>query len=241
MNSKKLEQIGLTEKEAKVYLACLELGATTIERISKKSGIKRTTIYDVIKSLKERALIGTTIRKKIKHYVASDPRELETKLEEKKDILRNIMPELLSITNLIDKKPIIRFYEGEEGIKEIYLDTLTYKDSPLWAWVTDEIFGTVGQNFIDYYLSQRIKNKIWAYVIAPDTEKLREYKMRDQSFLRQTKLQNSRNFFVEVEINLYGKNKIGIMAFKEGVGLIIESVKIYNTLKSIFDVQWEGV
>jgi hypothetical protein len=44
-----------------------------------------------------------------------------------------------------------------------------------------------------------------------------------------------------VEINLYGKRLIGIMAFEEEIGLIIESEKIYNTLKSIFEINWKAL
>jgi hypothetical protein len=37
---------------------------------------------------------------------------------------------------------------------------------------------------------------------------------------------------------LYGKNKIGIVSFEEKIGLIVESEKIYGTLKSIFEINW---
>jgi len=237
----KLQNYGLNEKEAKVYLAALELGETNIQRLSKKSKIKRTTIYDVVDSLKDKGLLASILKNKHRYYLASDPRELEQKLEERKLSIKAILPELLSIANIIDKKPKIKFYEGIEGIKEIYLDTLKYPDSPIWAWVTDEIFGLMDDEFIDYYLSQRIKKKIWAYVIASDTPKIRTYKSLDNKFLRQTRLVRAENFNIEVEIDLYGQNRIGIMAFGERVGLIIESQKLFNTLKSIFNVNWDSL
>jgi sugar-specific transcriptional regulator TrmB len=238
MLQNKLEQIGLTEKEAKIYLAMLELGETNIERISKKSKVKRSTVYDIIDSLKERGLAGSTIKNQKKHYFAVDPRELENTIDEKKNILKDIMPQLLSITNLIDKKPKISFYEGEEGLKEVYMDTLKYPNQPLWAWVTDDIFDILGEDFAKYYIPKRVKNKIWAYVIAPDTKELREYKSKDVESLRQTRIVKSSTFLTEVEIDLYGDHKICILSFKEKIGLIIQSEKIFKTLKSIFDFQW---
>ena len=48
-----LEKTGLTENEAKVYLAALELGETTVIRLAKKAGIKRPTTYLVVDSLKD--------------------------------------------------------------------------------------------------------------------------------------------------------------------------------------------
>jgi len=46
-----LLQMGLNEKEAKVYLACLELGGATIAEIAEKSGVKRTSIYNFLEEL----------------------------------------------------------------------------------------------------------------------------------------------------------------------------------------------
>lgn len=242
MLKEKLGEIGLSEKEAGIYLAALELGETSIERISKKSKIRRTTVYDVIDSLKEKGLIGSILKNKKRFYFATDPRELEDKLEQKKNTLRSILPQLLSVTNLIDKKPRIKFYEEVEGIKEIYMDTLKYPDQPLWAWVTDEVFDVLDKEFTDYYVAKRVESKIFAYVITPNTPILKnKYQPYDLKSLRKTKIDPAPTFSVEVEINLYGNDKIGIMAFGEKIGLIIESKKLYNTLKNIFDVHWKNL
>lgn len=64
-------------------------------------------------------------------------------------------------------------------------------------------------------------------------------KSYDEKHLRQTRFVLPKDFPFEVEINLYGKRKIGIMSFKEQLGLIVESEKIYNTLKSIFEMNWK--
>ena len=75
--------------------------------------------------------------------------------------------------------------------------------------------------------------------IGQDLEVVRKIKSDDSKSLRQTRLHNFKELTFDVEINLYGKRKIGIMAFKEQVGLMIESEKIYNTLKSIFELNWK--
>lgn len=240
MISEKLQKIGLGEKEAKVYSSLLELGETNVQRISKKSKIKRTTIYNVIDILKEKGLVSTIIKKKRKYYIASDPRELEFKLDEQKQALKNLMPELLSIANLIDKKPKIKYYEGVEGLKEIFIDGLKYPGQPVWAWVTDEVYDTLDDEFIRYYIPKRVEAKIMAYVIAPDTPKIRAYKATDEKSLRKTRIDpNSKQ--IQIEIDIYGDSKVALLSFGEKFGLIIESKKIYNTLKSIFDMAWKNL
>lgn len=241
--TKKLIDFGLNKKEVDVYLSALELGETNIQRISKKSGVKRTTVYDVISSLKEKGLISETTKNKRTVYYAEDPRTLEKSMEEKMEKLKNIMPELLSITNLIDKKPKIKYFEGLEGIKNIYKDTLNYPNQELLAWTPEEAATDFDEAFFDdYYLPQRIKKNIWVRGIWNDKPRIKKYIALNEKQLRKTKITPKESFIdLEVEINLYAKNKIAIMSFEEKIGLIIESQKIFNTLKSIFEMNWNSL
>ena len=109
--TEKLEKLGLNKKEAQIYLAALESGETNIEGLSKKSKIKRTTVYDIVESLKEKGLLSSTFSKKKKYIFANDPRKINEKLDEQKAIFRKLMPELLSISNLIEKKPRIKIFD----------------------------------------------------------------------------------------------------------------------------------
>ena len=90
-----------------------------------------------------------------------------------------------------------------------------------------------------YYVPKRIEKKIWLRAIGENLEVVHQIQSQDAKQLRQTRFHNFKEFPFDVEINLYGKRKIGIMSFKEQIGLIIESEKIYNTLKSIFELNWK--
>ena len=237
-----LVKIGLDKKEAQLYLCLLELGETNIARISKKSGISRTTCYDIIESLKEKGLISIIVKKAKIFYFAEDPRKLERQLDEKKHILKSILPQLLSVANLIDKKPTIRYFEGIEGIKDVFRDTLNYPDQETLAWVSDEAVEHFDIDWLwNFYVIKRVENKIWQRAISPDVSYLHNVKTFDQVHLRQTRLVSPKEFPFEVEINLYSHDRIGIMSFREQFGLIIESKQIYTTLKSIFEAHWESL
>jgi HTH-type transcriptional regulator, sugar sensing transcriptional regulator len=242
MLQKELENLGLDEKEVQVYLSLLEIGEANIAKICNKSGVKRTTVYSAIEALKEKGLVSSTTRKQSILYIAEDPRKLEQKLNEKMISLKNILPELLSISNFIDKKPKIRYFEGIEGIKEAYRDTLNYPDRETLAWASPDAVKFFESDWLwKTYLPQRIEKKIWQRVIAPDNPEIRAFTAEDQKHLRRTKYIPKDKIPFEVEINLYGEQKIAIMSFEEKLSLIIESNKIYNTLKNIFEIMWEGL
>ena len=230
MKAKDLEKVGLNANEAKVYFAALELGEATIQQIAKKSGVIRTTVYGVSQQLKDRGLLSVTNRKGKTLYLAEHPNKLSNDL---------LLPELLSVANAIDKKPKIRFFEGLGGMKEVYQDTLKYPDQELLAWVPKESVGQFDIAYLtEYYVPTRVKNKIWVRAIAPDDIDMKWFKEDDEKSLRKTKIVSHDKFPFRVEINLYGRNKIGIIAFEEKIGLIIESEKIYITMKSIFELNW---
>lgn len=242
MLEKDLGKLGLDDKEAKVYLALLELGEANIQQIAKKSGVKRTTIYDVLALLKEKRLVSQLIKNKKVIFFAEDPRKFEENIEEKKNTLKNILPELLSIANRVGGKPKIKYFEGEAGINEIYNDTLKYSDYEMLVWGSMKSTLGFGEDFLlGSYVPRRLKQKIWVRAIAPDSPLMRKYQSLDEKSLRKTKLIKETGLPLEVEIDLYANNKIAIMSFEEKIGLIIESQKIYTTLKSIFEINWNSI
>ncbi len=242
MTPNELKSAGLDAKEAKAYLALLELGEATMGQLVKKSKLKRTTLYDTIDSLKDDGLVSLSKRDKKIVYIAENPRKIIEQLDEKKASVEKMLPELLSITNALHKKPRIRYFEGIEGIKEVYKDTLRFPNQKLQAWVAEEMIHKFDQKFLDeYYTPRRLEKKIWAEVIAPDLPNIRTYKGIDTKSLRVTRLIDSNKFPFEVEISLYGRDHIGIMSFHDQLGLIIESESISRTLKSIFALQWESL
>jgi len=54
MLQKILHSLGLSEKEIQVYEAALELGPSTLQEISQKAGILRTSGYTYIRGLREK-------------------------------------------------------------------------------------------------------------------------------------------------------------------------------------------
>src|SRR3989304_6477797 len=128
---KKLNDLGLEEKEIDIYLAVLALVKSTVTDISRKTAVKRTTIYEYIDSLLKKGLIYKTIDKKRIYYCANNPQKIsgfleeeEKKIKEKKTSLDAIIPELESLYSASFNKPGISFYEGRGGIKNVYKQIL---------------------------------------------------------------------------------------------------------------------
>src|SRR3990167_994305 len=100
-----LPELGLSEQESAVYLATLELGASSISDIAKRAGIKRPTAYYVIDGLMGKSLMSKAPRGKRTFYIAEPPRKLLTNVRAQEDKLLNILPRLESLQNSAGNKP----------------------------------------------------------------------------------------------------------------------------------------
>jgi sugar-specific transcriptional regulator TrmB len=234
-----LEQIGLTSHEASVYLAALELGSGTTIQIAKKANIKRTTCYDILLDLKIKGLIFESTKEKRRLFIAEDPEKLKKDLERKEAVFLEALPQFRSLYNISGVKPKIRFYEGVEGIKEVYMDTLKYSGG-FYAFGSEDIVKIVEQEWMNAFIKKRVKKGVSVRAILPKTNYVREIlRENDQKELRSTKLIDKNKYPFSIEIDIYGHSKISLISAKENLAVIIESSEIYNTLKLIFEALWD--
>lgn len=240
MISQKLQSAGLSKKEADIYLALLELGEANIAQIVKKAAVKRSTVYETLELLKKRGLVSQGRLKKRTIFYAESPKKIPESLEAKKQVVEEAMPELLSLMNLLDKKPKIKYYDGIAGVKEVFEDTLRYPDQEILTLFPYPYINLGEDYFQDRYLPERVKLKIWSRAIVPDTAANRDFaKYLRETSITTTKFVSDDAFKIfDIEIKIYGDNKLGIISYKEDIGLIIESKKIYDGLKAMFETMW---
>jgi sugar-specific transcriptional regulator TrmB len=242
MYQKELQELGLDKKEAAIYLATLELGEATAHRIAKKSGIKRASVYRIIDGLKEKGLMSAYKKKDAMVFYAENPKKLKEKAESNMKLIDGILPGLLSFTNLIDKKPKIKYYDGNEEIQELYLETLKNPGQEIVSWSPGVAYAIYGEPFWEKeYIPTRIKNKIPIRLIYANMPVGHKHKEKQQEQLRQVKFENSKNFKFGIQIKLFGGKYSAFISNEEMMGIIIESQKTYDTLKSIFEVHWKSL
>ncbi len=236
-----LKQIGLDEKQAKIYLACLELGETTIKEIAKKAEIKRTTIYDFIDEMINSGYLKQTIKGKRTKYIAISPDELKVVIQKKEALLNQILPQLNMLSNLDRVKPRIWFFNGVDGLKEAYSDTLRYSGEILAIGGEDTI-KTLGQKWIIDYIEKRKKKNIACRGIVAKSEFIeKEFTSKDQEQFRTSKLIDSKKYPFPIEINIYGYQKVFFISARDQVAVTIESAEIFQAMKSFFNLVWDSL
>lgn len=232
-----LQSLNLTEAQGRVYVATLELGQSTIQALARKSGVKRSTIYTFIEDLKERSLILETRRKKRTLYSAAHPEHLVELERARLSEIQSLLPELLAIYNQSRTKPRVVFYEGVDGIKEVYGDTLKER-KPIIGWSDYEQSKKVLGEYYFLYANARSQRNILYRCIARDTPEAREKLLLSNKELREVKLSQSGD--ISTELYIYG-NKIALINFRSvlPIAILLEDVSIAGTLRSIWEDAWD--
>ncbi|MEK7118457.1 MAG: helix-turn-helix domain-containing protein, partial [Patescibacteria group bacterium] len=115
-----LKNIGLSEKAARVYLASLELGETSVQKLAERAGLKRTTVYYVLEELISfGALIETKQNKKIA-YIPTEPTHLLRRAKEHLNDFEAALDIFEERKHAIYTKPQILLFYGPAGFKEIW-------------------------------------------------------------------------------------------------------------------------
>lgn len=232
-----LTGIGLNDKEAKVYLAMTQLGTEVVSKIASAAKINRVTTYDILDKLKQKGLVSHFTKKKIKYFSALEPESVLEDFERKTSDLRSALPKFKRLSGQTSH-PRVRYFEGLEGIKAIYADTLGSQTEILNFSNSDEI----RQNWPKYdqeYVAKRAKKNIYLRGICPNDNWGIQVQKEDQKYCREIRLLSVEDFNFTNEINIYD-DKVSIISFKdELIGMIIESAEIAKSQRAIFNICWQ--
>lgn len=232
-----LKNLGITDKEGRIYLACLEEGSSGVAKIARRAGLNRVTCYDILEKLLHKGYVNFLIKNNIKYFSATDPEIISAESHRHANDFKNILPDLRRMRGGI-VHPHIQYFEGVEGIKTIYADTLSSKTEILNYANSQEIrkfWPTYDQD----YVAKRVKKKIHLKGIAPMDEWGTKVAEESKKYFREIRLVPKDRFNFTNEINIYD-NKVAIASFRdELIGMIIESSEIANTQRAIFQMAWE--
>lgn len=166
-----LEEIGLSEKEAKIYLALLQVDRDTIPDLAKKTEINRTTVYPVLESLQKKGLVSEVHEGKKVSYVAAPPERLETYVErqrvlfeEKSKRLKDVIPQIKSIQRESGERPVVKYFEGRDGAISAYEEFYSFdpnkEETGYFIFNRDLLQSTFTQEEIAKFLKIRIGKEV---------------------------------------------------------------------------------
>lgn len=248
---KELKRLGLKDKEAAVYLSCLELGPSTAQQISRKAKVVRATTYVELESLMQMGLVTKFKQGKKTLFSAEPPRQLMRLLEKKQEQIRDkqheleqLLPELQIVMKASNETPSVRYFEGKEGLHAMRQE-IVRESSPgdlVYNFTPTDHLNAVFAEYEKSYYEQRAAKGVKARTLF--TTKSLRYK---DELLSEKLLHFSERRYVPPErfpatsgMTIFG-DKIAIGSFTgKLMGVVVESEPMADMMRNLFELAWDG-
>jgi len=242
-----LLEIGFSQKQTAVYLACLQLGIDSVLHIAKFAGVKRPTAYLMLDELETMGLVSRVQKERKILFKAEDPENLLSRLKLRQEAASAILPSLKAIYNVDPEKPIIKIHEGMDGVRNVYVEIFTY----LSQHPEEEllIFGSLKDalehfetQVVDFFYASIGRAKTRVREIGNDDHETRKYYRTAVRLNLNHDIRLIRNDgrFFQTDNMLYG-NRLAIFSVKEHLFVTtIESASITETYCTLFNMAWRS-
>ena len=244
-----LQHIGLDEREAKVYLAALELGPSPVQKIAQRAQVPRATTYLVLDDLKAKGLVTTYDEGKKTYFVVESPdtleglvAERERQVKEQKDLIKNLVPELLQRGQYEKgERPTVRYYEGPKGFHSYMRDILSAPGDEILSIFsnddTEDVHRRASFSWDDVVKRRKqTKTKKRRGIITWRKTAPSGRHKPDPKFLHYVPY---KELPVTADIDIKG-NFVGIMPYGATIRCVmIEDAAIANALRIMFNVMWQ--
>ena len=225
-----LQGLGLTDKEAEVYIALLELGPSLAGQISRKTGIHRRNVYDITERLIKKGLIGYITKNNRRLFEAAPPLRLKEILDEKTHALEETLPKLNLLYEKTKQKQETNFYKGIEGLKTIFQDQLCGDNKEILILGASKSASEVLPFYFKWFDIDRKKKKIKVKIIA--SENLGTKIPLSEIRYLPTKYANP------LAINIYGDKVALILWKKPPLAIVIKNQEVADSYKKYFELMW---
>lgn len=255
--AQKLEQAGLSDKEALIYATLVDAGGAFPSKIAELTKLNRTTVYKILEVMAVRGLVTEIEKRKKLFYQAEPPKNLRRYVGSKVTMARRelehietLIPKLEGLFANTPNKPIVKFYEGEEGVLEVYRDHVNVdgKYEMLAFSNTADLMQFLTEDFRNDYIKKKAKLGITTRAILPDTDVDLNYNETFYVNFPKTiwpKLKHvpRKMYPFKSDLTIYGKNKVSIINFNapQFAGTIIEDQVIHDLMVMIFELSWNGI
>jgi len=239
-----LKQAGLTVDQAAIYEALLQNGPSSVGDLAPKTSYKRGMVYKVLSELEDLGIVDKDKEEgKITIFRPVHPLRLkgfaekqERKAKEAQVALERIMPRLTSEFNLALGKPNIRFFEGKEGVIQVFEEIIKEKEQ------IDSIEGKGEmEKFLPEYHEQfvrrRVKRGVKNRVICPSAHPGNKTSKKE---LRETRRIAAKKYPLSMDITIV-KDKVTLSTFSEdsAIGIVIDHPEIAKNFRILFQYIWD--
>lgn len=228
-----LENVGLTQAESKIYMMLLKSGSSLAGDVTKKTGLHRRTVYDVLRRLIEKGLAGYIVKNNRYYFESVKPDHLKDYIKEKENLIDEAIPLLKKLDEIPKKREKAKFFTGKYGLKTVFEDQI-HEKKPIFIIGASPDAYEIFKYYFKWFDKRRKKNKIHVKAIFSSSvrQKLKKIPLAQIRFL-------SQQYLGLAAVNVYG-NKVSLILWsEESFAILIENKDISESYRKFFELLWK--
>lgn len=237
-----LEQIGLSPKEARVYLALLELESCTAYQIAQHCEVKKPTVYVILEDLRQKGLVLKVPHAKKAIFAARDISEYLAEQRGKLNAVQSMLPRLMSLGG--SNKPKVYFFNGMRGFQE----AMDYKFDSMHGKTYHSFYGNSAdadervRQLYARWTPDAVASDTSFKLIMPKGEEETHYpalkKLRDEKDHVEIKYLSEYGQASNLSIEI-AETFVRIDDAKNITATIIDDKATADAMRSVFNIVWE--
>ncbi|MBI2436475.1 MAG: helix-turn-helix domain-containing protein [Candidatus Magasanikbacteria bacterium] len=238
-NVSTLKNLGLSDQEALIYLELLKLGGTQASKLAKSMGIKRTTVYPILKKLADSGFVTVYFRKNRRYYYAQKPQRVASLFGKKLDSFYAMIPLLESLEKKDVQMSGLRFIETLDELKQFYTGVLDeYRDKQYCIIGSAQGWEDLDMEWFRQFRYDRGRNNIKTKLLL--TEDSREINPVEEKLLRDFRYVPSQYQFRST-IDIFEDQILVVSPELSSLAIVIQIPAMYDIFKAMFDMLWDTV
>jgi HTH-type transcriptional regulator, sugar sensing transcriptional regulator len=239
-----LEQFGLSEAEARIYHSVLALEGAPVDKIARRADTNRTSTYPVLERLEKMGLVSRLKKKGKTVYRAAAPEKFLDILEDKKEKIEKVLPDLKSLFAIQEGRPNVQLFEGVEGLKTVLNMILNEATTEVLIFSDGESFLKKIPGWAEAYVLKRSRKNVRVRMVLKSSV----YNIQARKLLREGKTEKAKTNKIrllpeayEIEdsgFDIYN-NKVVFYSFdKQNVAVVVESKIVSRLMRTNFEILW---
>ncbi|MDO8582314.1 MAG: helix-turn-helix domain-containing protein [bacterium] len=240
-----LQEIGLNEKEARIFLVLIKKGISNASQIALLAELPKSSTLDQLNDLARRGFIMRH-KKKNSFLFSADLSRLHEAISkqkativEREKIVTDLLPALEKLEGFGSKRPQIEYLEGDSAIEEAFEDFLRVKIKEVLGYGSIEWNKKSVPNFFPKFYGRRVAARIgWRGVLVALKETLEDTWGKEEKNLWKLTY-SSPQYYSSIEVNVYGNN-VAIVSQKEKFLVRIRSREVAQAFRHILNLAEQG-
>lgn len=245
---KQLQEIGLKQQEAEIYLACLRLGMAKVAELAEEVDVPRTSIYVHLENLLEKGFIKKSKKGSVEYFAPVEPTDIFQNIKEKTDGFASVLPQLTKMMDFAGKKPKIEFYDTKQGMLKLCEKALKFNPKHIaYAIETGEASASGieklgglenNKNWQEKFLKQGLAVQ---EVATKDVISLiKDLPEKNKKVLRMRNIDvraiDEKDFPFSINLLLFYPDNVFIMVPQDNFIVMMENKNIYTSLLTLYKI-----